>query len=462
MLSGLQVAGSIDGTVRQAQEEAAVIDREVSHLTDRLLQLADDQARAYQSLARIRLDEIRSGKLIRELSSADQRARELIEQRQAELVRLDQALAEANARVEELNQQREAARQRVEAVTESAQAAEAEVRAVLEQDPDYVRQRAAAETAADTARFAAQKTELAEKDRSLKGTPYEADPLFRYLWQRRYGTAEYRANPLTRLLDGWVAKLSGYRAAAANYTMLLEIPRRLAEHAERLRIALEAEAGRLRALEEAALERGDSGLHRRELREARVALEDCEDRIEAAEQESSRLADARNTLARGDDEVTREALAAIESAARGSALRELRQAALGTPIKEDDAAVRRLEAIDGERQQVQAALENQKTIQLAHQRRLAELEQVRREYRRGGYGHDAWDFQSSDMLSVLLGEMLRGAITRDVFWDGMRRYQRPIPSDLGGGSFQWPSSGGGGFGFPDSFGGGGFRTGGGF
>ena len=65
------------------------------------------------------------------------------------------------------------------------------------------------------------------------------------------------------------------------------------------------------------------------------------------------------------------------------------------------------------------------------------------------------------MLSVLLGEMLRGAMSRDIFWENMRRHQRPGGMD--GGSFQWPRSGGGGLsGSGDIFGGGGFRTGGGF
>lgn len=463
MLSGLQVSGSIDGTLRQAQEEAAVIDREVSHLTDRLLRLTEDQGTVYQTLAGIRLDAIRSGSLIRELSEADRRARELIERRQAELAHLDRALTEANARRARLNEQREAGQQRVEESTRNARAAEQTVRAELERNAEYVKQRAVVEAATDTARFAAQKTELAEKDRCVKGKPYEEDRLLKYLWDRRYGTADYRANPFSRLLDGWVAKLCGYRAAAANYAMLLEIPRRLADHAERLRTIVATESGRLQELEVAVLERGESGQRRLELREAQSALEACEDQLEAAEQESSRLTEARNTVARGDDDVTRKAVATIESALRGSELRELRHAAIGTPFREDDAAVRRLEAIESERQQVQAALENQKAIQSTQRRRLVELEQVRREYRRGGYGNDAWDFRSSDMLSVLLGEMLRGSMSRDVFWDSMRRHQRPIPGDLGGGSFQWPSSGGGDFsGSSDSFGGGGFRTGGGF
>jgi hypothetical protein len=122
--------------------------------------------------------------------------------------------------------------------------------------------------------------------------------------------------------------------------------------------------------------------------------------------------------------------------------------------------------IHSELRKVQSALENQKSIQVGHQNRLQELERVRKEYRRGGYGRDAWDFRSSDMLSVLLGEMLRGAITRDVFWDNMRRHQRPMPGpfdSMGGGSLGWPEDSGGGFiGGSGDFGDSDFRSGGGF
>ena len=142
------------------------------------------------------------------------------------------------------------------------------------------------------------------------------------------------------------------------------------------------------------------------------------------------------------------------------------EAALGTLFEEDDAAVRRLELIHSEFSKVQSALENQKSIQLDHQSRLQELERVHRDYRCGGYGRDTWNFRSSDMLSVLLGEMLRGAITRDVFWENMRRHQRPMPGpfdSVGEGSLGWLEDSDGGFlGGSSDFGDSDFRSGGGF
>lgn len=478
MLSGSQVSSSIDGALVQAQKEAAVMDREVSHLTNRLIQLTEDEGQVYQLIARVRLDSIRSGKVIRLLSAADHRARELVEMRQGQLDKIDGELGEAQSSLSELSRQRSECLKQVEVCQREASVSEASVREALLQSEEYVGQRTVAERAAETARFATQKTELAEKDRVIKGKPYEDDRLFCYLWERRYGTSDYHANPFSRMMDGLVAKVCGYRAAAANYNMLLEIPKRLASHAERLREQVEDEARELAEVEHKALESGESGVRRKALRESKATLDKLEDQLELAEQKVTKLSESRNRLARGDDELTQEALGVLESAMRTSELQELMDAALGTPAREDDAAVRRLESIVGERRKIQAALENQKSLQLSHARRMNELEQVRREYRRGGYVNDAWDFRSGDMLSVLLGEMLRGAITRDTFWDNMRRHQRPTsPFDvsISGGTFQWPGSRGGGGGLDDLFsgrssggsdwfggGGGDFRSGGGF
>ena len=75
----------------------------------------------------------------------------------------------------------------------------------------------------------------AEADREEKRRPYEADPLFMYLWRRRYGTRDYRASNLVRYFDRKVAHLIGFETARINYAMLMELPDRLREHAERLR-----------------------------------------------------------------------------------------------------------------------------------------------------------------------------------------------------------------------------------
>jgi hypothetical protein len=82
---------------------------------------------------------------------------------------------------------------------------------------------------------AERKAAQAAADRDEKRRPYEADPLFMYLWRRRFGTKAYRAFSPVRYLDRKVAHLVGYEGARANYATLLALPDRLAEHAARLR-----------------------------------------------------------------------------------------------------------------------------------------------------------------------------------------------------------------------------------
>ncbi len=467
MLNGIQVLGSIDQALQQAVRESEVLGREVSHLTDRLLKLRDDEAQTYRELARLRLSTTDGSQLVGKLSYADQQLKRLIDQRRHSAQEIESALQALRARLDGFRSERDQAQRQVEERAALALAAEQAVRAELEKKPEYAQLKKAAEAAVQTARFASQKTSIAENDRITKGKPYENDPLFMYLWRRGYGTSEYRANPGSRMFDAWVARHAAFAQSRPNYAMLQEIPRRLSQHAAQLKDIAEREKTAFEQMEQAALNAGESGVLRRELEQARASLDHLEDQVEAMEQDISRLNERKNILARGEDEPTQQAFKVLEEALRRTHIRELWEAALGTPFEEDDAAVRRLEALHAELKQVQSALETQKTIQVAQQGRLRELETVRSEYRRGGYGQDAWDFRSSDLLSVLLGEMLRGAITRDVFWDNMRRHQRPLPgpfdSPISGGTLGWPEDTGGGFmGGSGGFGDNDFRTGGGF
>ena len=82
------------------------------------------------------------------------------------------------------------------------------------------------EKALATAEAAASKAATSEQDRQQKGKAYEADPLFIYLWQRGYGTPDYKRRGLVRSLDRWVAGLIRFDDARANYAMLTSIPER--------------------------------------------------------------------------------------------------------------------------------------------------------------------------------------------------------------------------------------------
>jgi hypothetical protein len=297
-----------------------------------------------------------------------------------------------------------------------------------------------------------------------------------YLWQRGYGTPAYEGGMVERWLDRRVARLVGYDKARANYAMLQEIPKRLHEHAERCRADANAALARLDALEDAAVREGEAGERRRALDEAQAQLDAVDDRLAAVDAGRTAILQRRAQVTGGDDAETRQALEGIVAAIKRTDVRALRDEARRTPMAEDDAVVARLADIEDDVRSTEDELKRQKVQQIAQRQRLSELEQMRQEYRSRGYGRQAFDFGSTDMLSVLLGQVLGGGLGRDGFWEQMNRRRvsgGPGPFDLGGGMDmprmpRFPGGFGGG-GMPrmpraprGGFGGGGFRTGGSF
>ncbi len=195
-------------------------------------------------------------------------------------------------------------------------------------------------------RNAEEKLAQAEADRDMKRRPYEADPLFMYLWKRRFGTAEYRAIPLVRFLDRKVARLVGYDAARANYFMLNEIPVRLRAHAERLRAEVEAGRARLAAIERTELAKSGIEPLEAKVAEAETALEQAEDRLAEADAEVAALDREQDEAAAGSDMGHREAIELLAAAVSRRDIGALRAQAVRSPDSKDDEIVRRIHEIE--------------------------------------------------------------------------------------------------------------------
>lgn len=464
MYGGLQIIGSLDDVFARAQQQTGALHGRLNELSGRLLQVQKEEGEAYRTLAGIRLGLAEKDPLIMVLEQVNVNVRAARQRRDDVFAEVDAAMAGLEREAAALKAERTAAAAVAEQRHEALAAAEEATRQRLMQTDAYRQQRQATEEAERVAVAAERKTEQAEADRRDKGTAYEGDELFQYLWRRGYGTSEYRAGPLTRLCDGWIARLIGFREARASFAMLNEIPRRLGEHAERRRANAAAEHERLVTLETAALQEGDAAARSAELAEAEATLDAIDDRIEA---NAAALIEADTRRARilsGEDPAFRAALRAVEDALRRQDLRALRAHAEGTRPTEDDDAVQRLEVLEAEEQALAAELDQVKAEQARQRKELEEIGSLRRDYRRRGYHRGTFDAAGGAMLGSILGQLLGGAISRDDFWGEVSRHHHP-PGWPGGG---WGGGGGGGdFGTGGGFGGGGggggdFHTGGGF
>jgi len=249
MITGRDNLQLLNQHVYQAQAEQEQAGRRLEELHQQLNALRLKTGESYRELARLRLDDLKASQVISRLDETDQVVLTLLEKLMQARINLEEQINASLARQRELEGQRkELERQRDEA-GEARQRQLDMTRSRLQETEAYRQQQQRAQEAAAVAQHADEKASGAEKDRGEKGKPYEADPLFMYLWNRRFLTPDYRGGWLSRPLDAWVARLINFQSNRANYYMLQELPRRLREHATKVQQTSQSEARALQTLE---------------------------------------------------------------------------------------------------------------------------------------------------------------------------------------------------------------------
>lgn len=489
MQSGRQVYQRIDQQVLAAQSAAAAARGRLEQVHAAQAEAAAEEARLLGELARVRLDELAGNRIADGLDQADQRALDLLAQRQAERAALQQQIQAATAHQQELARRRDAC---LEARDAAAAAHQRQVEATMQRllaDAAYQMLHGEVDQLTALAQAAADKAQQAEVDRDRKRKPYEQDKLFAYLWRRRYRFPEYRAFGPTQAMDAWVARLCGYDRAHRDYAMLLEIPRRLQEHATASAERAKAAADRLAALERDALAADGAPELAATAEQRQAELDEVNRLIDAAEDEHDALLRRRAELDAGQDRHSASALSVLQEQLQREDVQTLLWDAAATRTAADDALVQQIQTVRQRREALQRDLEAAQPDHDRAQQALAEVTDLRRRFRMHDYDGEGHSFDSGFDLGDLLGGILRGALRSDAAWRTMRRHHRHASpsggfgtgaeiagrilggilstasrsSSRGGGGF-FGGGGGGGFRSGGGFGGGGggFRTGGGF
>jgi hypothetical protein len=487
VISGRQALSSIDQTLDQVRAQIDATERQVSEQGDRLRAVQQAQLVELRSLARVRLDRLDDPGPGEQLDHAERQAAALLERREMALAELNERIATAQQRRVEQDAERQQRAGRLDAAVSVVDMAESRTQARLDKDPAYRAQREHAEAAERKAVHADDKAQRSQNELDSKGRAYRDDPLFMYLWRRDYGLPGYKANGLTRWLDGKVARLIGFADARANYARLSEIPRRLREHAVHLVELADEAFDALKALDEAA--QAEDGIPRLQntVAEEQRRLDEIDERIAATESEYQAMLAERAAFALGEDAHTQQAIDYLATELRRADVGELRSDAFITPYPDDDIIVSRLAEQETEQDLIQATLEDLKRLLERHRQRLQELENLRIEFKRKRYDRAGSMFSDEAMLPMLLREFLSGLLDSRMLWRVLQEHhlvkpQRANPN-FGSGGFGrgtvWRGGmgdlgdfvgkigrggfgrrGGGGFGGLGS--GGGFRTGGGF
>ncbi|WP_428686778.1 hypothetical protein [Roseibium sp.] len=490
MLTGRETLGTIEQSLADLRREEAELTKRIERSTRALADLQERQSEGYRDLARFRLDSDAAGALNTRLDSAAREARRLLDKRTSDYKVLSEQLRQCESERSQLQKKRgelDSARDAAENQMDELMEA---VDGRLEKDSAYQDQLKTAEAARATAEAASTKAETSSQDRDQKGKAYDDDPLFVYLWQRGFGTPDYHHRGIVRSLDAWVAGLIRYHDARANYAMLTGIPERMARHAERCKeIALQEQEKLAEFSRNAMTDAAGTDLVGT-IEQMSEEIDGIDSKLDDLDRKIETLSSALVEFSSGEDSDFKKAEDHLSVSLQSDDLSELWREAMATPSPEDEKIVQRIEDLKDRIEQVARESRQDRELQRDIGRRRSELADVINRFRSNGYGSWESTFSDDKLTTVLLGELVKGAITGAEYWSRAERAHKRrkprgrqvafpqgtgLPKSMGGfggyggssGGFAGGSSrnrgndsfGGGGFSKGGSFGGGGFKTG---
>src|SRR6185295_11840076 len=347
MWTGRQTLASIEDAISKLHGEQSQLDQALRSAVGETERLRSERSHGLRELARIKLDEMAAGRLVGNLDAGERRARQILDDYR---LRITAAAEQCSALQKEVTQA-EAARHAAAAEVERAldvvehDRAEAEARVQATQawrDTKEARDKAEAVAAEAEKKAAASEAELGAKKR-----PYDEDPLFAYLWRRRFGTGQYLGGHIARMLDRMVAEFIAYDGARPNYAALIEIPQRLREHAAGQRQAVQAPQAALVETERHAMIEAGVDTEEKILAEARHKMAVIDDTVEKKREMLRKVDEARAALVTDNsDPAYNEALSTIAAADAADSIANLYAEARRTPTPADEAVVGRIEEIE--------------------------------------------------------------------------------------------------------------------
>lgn len=437
IFNGRDALAEIDVLVSRARQSLADALSAADAAEARRAAIQREQAGAYAALAQLRLNYAQDGNDGGSFGAVAASTKDIAERHAAFVEQEREALEGAAATL----QAKEAARAQLAAAHDAAIAAfearvaEAETR--LKQSNEYAVLTGAAEEARAMTVRAAEKLEIARVDREEKGRPYREDKLFSYLWTRKFRSTDYKASPLIRMLDGWVARLCRYDQAFLNYQRLTDLPERIAEHAAYMaRLAEQAEAKLVEAEAAAMVAAGTEAL-KAEADEIKAAIEACDAEIAEAEILHRERAERHEAALRQEVGPAVEARQLLEAELRRASFPDLRVLAAETAELDDDRIVDSLVRLRAEEMNLELEAGRVAARPSVLRDELGRVEALRRQFKQARFDSPyavvskaAFDEVIADLMRDKID--VRGALQR--LSRSVRRAEAPAEAhpDFGG------------------------------
>jgi hypothetical protein len=266
-----------------------------------------------------------------------------------------------------------------------------------------------------------------EKEAAEKLPHYENSALFRYLYERHFGTAEYHAGRFVTFVDSWVARLINYRNARISYSFLKKMPAAVADEVARRRQQFDELMKQVDALQHAEADR--VGLTK--VLEEGTALGAERERLVAAFEQGEQQAQSyRQELAKLEQiegQFYQEAIERFSKFLGETSDEVLRQRARATPEPEDDALVNELSNLHGQittlESQSKAVTQRRQLVANAQ----ASLDSLVRRYRQANFDSQRSYFPQGIDIQDDLARLASGSADAEALWEKVRAKQQFRP-----------------------------------
>lgn len=402
-ISGSQLYRQISGVRSSLDAQINATNGQILRLNDRIGDLLSEQADLWSQLAKLQID------LNFDLPKQIQT---LMASRRDRLDGQKKVIASGETTLKQLV----AAHERCEADLRAAQSAfdEHELTLKARFDGDEAAVSLRRETAEKGNTLAAYREKLAraEEERDTKSAAYEQDELFAYLRRRGYG--KERKEGLVGRLDAWIARLTGYDKASADYDRLQQIPEWNRARVADVQSEFDELSARLLKVEQDTF--ASLVPFKEKLRAAGKALDAAAEAIASEHRSISAAQKTVAAAASAQDEdlkrITKELAAQLEKVD----LRSLQQAASRTETDEDDRIVSAIVRVRNDLSDLQSQSRKLGRDVTALKNRSDEYESIEDRLRRKGWHHSDHSFEG---VGPVVSQMDMGVIGSVALWEAL-------------------------------------------
>ena len=418
-ITGREALSTFDRALRRLRDKVAKAIDAADEIEHRAAEVDHQQVDRFLKLADIRLDEI-SDTNAADLDRLHRDAKRLLEEHEAYIAEEAERLAQASDAIARLETDRQDNVERRSELLETYETLVSETEEKLKTDPDYLALLAASDDAASIAERAEHKLSVARDELAAKGAPYRDDPLFSYLWERGYRTPSYKAMPLIRWLDGWVAHLCKFDQARANFARLNDLPDWLEEHAAQKAADADTALAAVEAKESDALEQSGAEKVRLEADAARTQIQQIDEQIVHHETKHGVLADAHADALSRKAGPAQDARKLLHRGLQRLDMPALRRLAAETYTRDDDDLVSDLVDLKKEELTLEIEADDVRTLPKRLQHSLSALEKLRRQFKNGQLDSAYASFQPA-VIDDAITDVLDGDTSPDKAYRKLKR-----------------------------------------